>query len=625
MTPPSTPRYPKRSGQLPRKQRLTLASAPPSSLRVATYTRISTDETNQPYSLDAQAEHLSRYLALRPEMVLTERYTDQMSGSKFERPGLQHLLADVRAGRFDVVLVYRVDRFSRSMRHLQELIEVLEQHNVAFVSATEAFDTSNSMGRMVLNLLGVFAEFERASMIDRIRAGIATKASRGEWVGGVAPYGYVIAEGKTLAIVEEEAAVVREIFRLCVEESLGAIAIASRLNDAGYRTRTRRAWDAGKILQMLRRPTYAGWIVHRDETYPGQHEPIVDLAIFDKAQQILQERGAPWQRRSDSLDYRLAGLLRCTSCGSHLVGERAKGRGGTYRYYICSRRKMTNKHGCATPRYSAEVLEDAVLAMIISVYRDFGLFTEAAKRAIQAREKSLPDSVDQLARVEAEVRKAQSALDRYLFAFEDGTMDAQACAPRIRELQDQLNSLTAHRDQLQLIVDSPAPVLPSEQDIHGLADSLEVQLTTETGPQLKNLLRHLIDHIDVSPQRVVTPYLRVPEIGTVELDPGSMSTPTATGSTPPVAVATQISPDRLRRGGHAYDKVLDLMAELEQAGQGPEFRVKDILDLIVERYPEVNRRTLWRTINRYLCYPRKGQTESDLIRVRKGVLRRRTP
>lgn len=213
-SPEGLPRFPKRSGR-----RKSAAQAGESLLnagggmRVATYTRISTDEVNKPYSLEAQADHLNKYLSMRPEWTLVGQYSDQMTGLVMERPGLKKLLADVRACKLDVILVYRVDRFSRKLHHIQDLLQVLEQEKVAFVSATEAFDTSNSMGRMVLNILGVFAEFERSSLIDRIRAGNAAKASRGEWVGGKPPYGYQVAEGKTLRIIESEAAVVRDIFR----------------------------------------------------------------------------------------------------------------------------------------------------------------------------------------------------------------------------------------------------------------------------------------------------------------------------------------------------------------------------------------------------------------------------
>jgi site-specific DNA recombinase len=159
-------------------------------MRIATYSRISTDEEHQPYSLEAQAQRLAAYIQSQEGWRLVRRFTDQTSGATLERPGLQRALREAQAKRFDLLLVYRVDRLSRSVRGLAQLLEQLDQAGVLFRSASEPFDTSSSAGRMMVQMLGVFAEFERATIVERVIAGMERKAARGEWNGGSVPFGY---------------------------------------------------------------------------------------------------------------------------------------------------------------------------------------------------------------------------------------------------------------------------------------------------------------------------------------------------------------------------------------------------------------------------------------------------
>ncbi len=162
----------------------------PARMKVATYTRISTDEERQPFSLEAQTDRLKANITSQDGWRLVASFTDQVSGKTLSRPGLQQALAEARLGRFDLLLVYRVDRLSRSVRGLAQILEDLEGAGVSFRSATEPFDTTTAAGRMMVQLLGVFAEFERESIVERTVAGLQKKASRGEWTGGQTPYGY---------------------------------------------------------------------------------------------------------------------------------------------------------------------------------------------------------------------------------------------------------------------------------------------------------------------------------------------------------------------------------------------------------------------------------------------------
>jgi site-specific DNA recombinase len=205
-----------------------------SVVRVATYTRISTDEEHQPFSLEAQAQRLGSYVQSQDSWQLVHRFTDQMSGSTLDRPGLQQAFAHARAKRYDMLLVYRVDRLSRSVRGLAQILEDLDHAGVSFRSATEPFDTGTAAGRMMVQMLGVFAEFERATLIDRVIAGMERKAARGEWLGGQAPYGYRLNRDTALLEANEaEAPVARLIFDLYTKAAWrawrGELLIAPRL------------------------------------------------------------------------------------------------------------------------------------------------------------------------------------------------------------------------------------------------------------------------------------------------------------------------------------------------------------------------------------------------------------
>jgi len=226
-------------------------------VRIATYTRISTDEVNQPYSLGAQSEKLAAYVASQEDWELVSTFTDQMSGAKLDRPGLTNALRAAKAGRFDLLLVYRVDRLSRSVRGLAEVLETLDTAGVGFRSATEPFDTTSPAGRMMVQMLGVFAEFERATIIDRVIAGMERKASLGGWCGGQEPFGYRAVKGEGRLIADEtEAPLLPVIFDLYANKHLGAHAIANWLTDAGLSTRSGKPWSFKSILTVLRNRTY---------------------------------------------------------------------------------------------------------------------------------------------------------------------------------------------------------------------------------------------------------------------------------------------------------------------------------------------------------------------------------
>ena len=317
-------------------------------LRCAVYTRKSSEEgLEQEFnSLDAQREACEAYVASQRHegwMLSPVLYDDGgFSGGSMERPALQRLLADIAAGEIDVVVVYKVDRLTRALSDFARIVELFDKHRVSFVSVTQAFNTTTSMGRLTLNVLLSFAQFEREVTGERIRDKIAASKKKGMWMGGQPPLGYDVRDRK-LVVNEAEAATVRSIFRRYVE--LRSVReLKAELDASGVISKLRTAADGspyggkplsrGALYLMLSNRIYRGDIVHKAEVYPGEHAAVVDEALFAEAQRILAdnriERTSGTTAAEPSL---LAGLV-YDAAGQRLTPSHAVKKGVRYRYYV---------------------------------------------------------------------------------------------------------------------------------------------------------------------------------------------------------------------------------------------------------------------------------------------------
>jgi site-specific DNA recombinase len=224
------------------------------------------------------------------------------AGALSDRIGLERALREAEAGRFDLLLVYRVDRLSRSVRGLAQILERLDAAEVLFRSATEPFDTASSAGRMMVQMLGVFAEFERATIVERTVAGMQRKAERGEWVGGNIPFGYRLGEDRHFLVPElTEAPVIPLLFQRYAERLQGSSALAKWLTERGLRTRQGKPFNVRAVLGMLRNHTYLGEVSFQGTHYPAPHEPLVDKDLFERVQEILGERSEDISLRRSNL------------------------------------------------------------------------------------------------------------------------------------------------------------------------------------------------------------------------------------------------------------------------------------------------------------------------------------
>ena len=362
------------------------------TVRCAIYTRKSSEEgLEQDFnSLDAQREACAAYILSQAGEGWTQlagRYDDGgISGGTLERAGLKRLLNDVAKGQIDIIVVYKVDRLTRSLLDFAKLVEAFDGAGVSFVSVTQAFNTTTSMGRLTLNMLLSFAQFEREVTAERIRDKIAASKAKGMWMGGIPPLGYR-PDGRTLAIVPEHAAIVADIFRRYLE--IGNVRLlAEALKREGVlaperRTATGkriggRAFTRGQLYLMLGCRTYLGEIRHHDIVHPGLHSPIIDPALWGQVQAMLADnrQGQRSGRRASSPSL-LAGLVRCSN-GVPLVPDHATRGKVRYRYYA-SRKDEEGKAGVL--RLPARELENAVTVRLAAALGDpVSLVAEAGLR-----------------------------------------------------------------------------------------------------------------------------------------------------------------------------------------------------------------------------------------------------
>jgi site-specific DNA recombinase len=477
--------------------------------RVCLYTRISTDEENQPTSLASQHERLEAFCKVQEDWRIIAHHEDRATGTKLDRPGLQAALDLARQGRIDQLLVYRIDRLSRKVRQLASIAEELDTINVVLRSATEPFDTGSAAGRMMLQMLGVFAEFEHATIVDRVTSGIERRAREGRWPNGRIPFGYARNEQKQLIPDERTAPVIRRIFNKYAAGRLGAAAIARSLV-AEQAPAPSRGWQPNIVLWVLSNEAYVGRVHWRDQTFPGLHEPLIDQDIFDRAQALLKQRGEDLAMRAASrAEFLLTGLVRCGRCRRAYVGMSAKGNGGTYHYYACSGRQKLGRKSCDGERIPREKLEAAILSQLTSIYRDGGLIRDAIEQAAASDDTDRTALTEQRASLAKEITRSERAIDRYQDAFEAGDLNPAHFNERLTTLKARLDALHDQDQALAHELAADTPTTPDAAALRTVADHLDHVIEHSEPEQAKALLAILIAELRVNSRNEILPTYRV--------------------------------------------------------------------------------------------------------------------
>jgi DNA invertase Pin-like site-specific DNA recombinase len=342
-------------------------------LRCAVYTRKSSEEgLEQEFnSLDAQREACEAYIASqKPEgwVLVPDRYDDGgISGATLERPALKRLLVDIEDRRVDVIVVYKIDRLSRALMDFAKLVEVFDRNSVTFVSVTQSFNTTTSMGRLTLNILLSFAQFEREVIGERIRDKFAASRRKGMWMGGFVPLGYDVRDRK-LVVNEAEAAAVRTIFERFIKIG-SATELVRKLRAENVRGKQGKLVDKGYVYKLLNNRVYVGEAVHKGVAYPGEHQAIIDRVLWDRVHTVLREsprkRAANTRAQTPAL---LKGLIFGPTGRAMTPAHTRKG-GKLYRYYVSTDVLKRDADACSVRRVPAAEIESAVVDQLRGLLR----------------------------------------------------------------------------------------------------------------------------------------------------------------------------------------------------------------------------------------------------------------
>lgn len=349
-------------------------------IKCAIYTRVSTSEgLEQKFtSLDNQRESAESYIQSQKSegwIILPDRYDDGgFTGADTDRPALQRLIEDIKAHRINCIVVYKVDRLSRSLLNFSQLLEFFDQNNVTFVSVTQHFNTNTSMGRLTLNILLSFAQFEREIISERTRDKMGAARKKGKWIGGPVPLGYDLdRENHKLIVNQEEAKIVRGFFGLYLKER-SLLSVAKIANAKGYKTKIRKIDDGRQrggvkfsstgVELILKNTRYIGKVRYQDTLYPGEHERILDDDTFMKVQEALHTNAAKPRTREPigKTIGLLSKLLRCSACDSSMYLTHSVKHGNLrYCHYVCLNAQKRGYQECPTRLVNAGLMESKVM------------------------------------------------------------------------------------------------------------------------------------------------------------------------------------------------------------------------------------------------------------------------
>jgi site-specific DNA recombinase len=486
---------------------LAIATAP---VRCAIYTRKSTDEglDRDFNSLDNQRERGEAFVASQGWTTLQERYDDGgFSGGTVERPALKRLLADVEAGRIDTFVVYKLDRLSRSLVHFGRIHEFLEKHNVALVSVTESINTSTPHGRMMVNVLLSFAQYERELVGERTRDKLQAARRKGKFTGGSIILGYDRDPGGGRLLVNDaEAEQVREIFRLFLE-TRSLVATAAELNRRGW---TLKQWttkggnvaggttfDRVNLHRMLTNWAYAGKVSFQGTVYDGEHEAIVPVKVFREVQRVLAGNvggGASERNQHGSL---LRGLLRCTVCDRAMTHTWTRTRTRLHRYYLCQHAQKNGAAACPTRSVPADRLEQFVVDQIRRIGANPELQEATFKQAVQQLQAQRRGLKAEGKRLERDLVGAQQDLRRLVDAMSRTTgTAAEAIQAELVRAQERTTTIETRLAEVRAEDAALAGQTVDPADVARALEAFDPVWDVLLTPERERVLKLLVDHID---------------------------------------------------------------------------------------------------------------------------------
>lgn len=476
-------------------------------MRCTIYIRVSTDEqADKGNSLSEQKERLSAYCTAmgwaNPKFIIDDGY----SAKNLNRPGIKQLIDRIEHNEVDIVLTSKLDRLCRNLLDLLQLVELFSVHNCSFVSSSESFDTSTAVGRMTLQLLGTFAEFERERISERVKDNMLSLAKNTDKALTFACYGYDLVDGKYV-INELEAQNVRTMFVLA-EEGRGHRAIAKHLNDQGAVTKRGKMWDQVNVKRLMNTETIAGVMVYNKRqikngktTYrdkedwiikENNHPAIIPMERYEKVQQIMQSRSRA-NKHADSETYLLTGLVKCKHCGKGMKGSttryKTKYNDYTYFRYICSSYALG--YGCKHHVVQRDQMEQIIIEQIEDLSR-------ASVKELKKLNVAAPPTVtEEIKEIESQLARVEKRMQKQIEAYENdliSTVDLKTARQRVEKERLEL------RERIEKLESKKA----DSESLKSKAENLLGDITGLDRLKSKAALRQLIDRIEIENSELIS-------------------------------------------------------------------------------------------------------------------------
>lgn len=469
------------------------------STRVVIYIRVSTKEQTNGHSIEEQTERLKKYADAMGWTIVKVYIDPGYSGSNTERPGLKMLINDAESGSIDKVVVYKLDRLSRSQKDTLFLIEdVFLKNGIDFVSMTENFDTSSPFGKAMIGLLSVFAQLEREQIKERMEMGREARAKKGYYHGSATPpIGYDYTDGE-LVVHDYEAMLVNEVYNLFVS-GVTTGRIAKLLNEKGYNHRNGE-WNRSTIRNMLENKTYIGYVRYqKDNWYPGIHKAIIEEDTFKRAADILaatRERYKDQAYNFNRSSTILGGLLKCARCGNtYGKTNSSKRKDGSYiHYYTCnckSQKSKLKKHEgikCDNKTYRVSVLDELILNEVKKLKTDPEYLRFAKDNKPQDPE------TDKTALIQKEIEDLNDQISRFMDLYSIKKISLQEVDAKISPLSDRVEKLKA---ELQAIIIETMPEQSNEEELLEIVDNFEDILKRGDFEEIRLAVTTLINKIEI--------------------------------------------------------------------------------------------------------------------------------
>lgn len=457
-------------------------------MKTAIYIRVSTeDQAREGYSIQAQRNKLEAYCVSQGWDVVGFYIDDGYSAKDLERPEMKRMLKHIEQGLIDCVLVYRLDRLTRSVLDLYKLLEIFEKHNCKFKSATEVYDTTTAMGRMFITIVAALAQWERENLAERVRMGMQEKARQGKWVINVAPYGYDIDRTTdTLVINQQEAVVVRKIYDMYLS-GIGMRKIAVELNDLNIPTKSGATWNDHKIRYILTNPLYIGTMrynyrVNKENYFEVENAvpAIIPEEMFEKVQKIIEKRRSVHPKATTS-EFVFSGVAKCARCGAPLAGKYGFSRRGEKihrpRSYYCTKQRIGL---CDQPNMSERFIEQQFLRFLRDVQFNEQLLVNI--------ESDNDDEVQERQEwIQNELKLIEKRRVKWQYAWANDTISDDDFKKRMKEENEKEEALKKELEQIQ-----PKREKTSETDVKEVIRNIIVNWSFLEPVEKKTLLQMVV-------------------------------------------------------------------------------------------------------------------------------------